>query len=148
MSQVYATQVQVLGYSTKAQTLLGLHFVPSQIQAAQETRCLVSALSPGRERVCVLSLPLSQSLDFLGVQQAHHLRHAMCLLWGADLAATLLADVNHPGSQEDLVNNWGSARSLVGDAISETGIAPRLSALAVSCLPPSLWWGMVQSTAR
>ena len=27
-SQIYATQVQVLGYSTKAQTQLGLHFVP------------------------------------------------------------------------------------------------------------------------
>ena len=27
-SQIYAAQVQVLGYSTKAQTQLGLHFVP------------------------------------------------------------------------------------------------------------------------
>ena len=31
-------------------------------------------------------------------------------------AVTLLADVNHPGSQEDLVSNWESAHSLVEDA--------------------------------
>ena len=29
---------------------------------------------------------------------------------------TLLADVNHPGSQEDVVSNWEPARSLVEDA--------------------------------
>ena len=34
---------------------------------------------------CILSLPQSQSLSFLGVQQEHRLRCAMCLLWGADL---------------------------------------------------------------
>ena len=31
-------------------------------------------------------------------------------------AATLLADVNHPGSQEDMVSNWEPAHSLVEDA--------------------------------
>ena len=55
----------------------------------------------------------------------------MCLLWGADLAATLLVDVNHPGSQDDLISHWEPARSLVGDA-------PCLPALAVACLPASL----------
>ena len=39
----------------------------------------------------------------------------MCLLWGADLT-TLLADVNHPGSQEDVVSNWEPAHSLAEDA--------------------------------
>ena len=39
----------------------------------------------------------------------------MCLLWGADLT-TLLADVNHPGSQEDVVSNWEPAPSLAEDA--------------------------------
>ena len=52
---------------------------------------------------------------------------------------TLLADVNCPGSQEDLVSNWEPAHSLVEDAISGAEIAPRLLALAVACLP--LWWG-------
>ena len=55
---------------------------PSQVQAAQVTRCLESTHSPG---VCVLLPPLSQLLGFLGVQQDHHLRCAVCLLWGADL---------------------------------------------------------------
>ena len=48
---------------------------------------------------------------------------------------TLLADVNHPGSQEDLVSNWEPAHSLVEDAILGTEIAPCLPALAVACLP-------------
>ena len=56
---------------------------PSQIRGAQMTRCLASALSPGWG--CILSPPLSQLLGFLGVQQAHLLRCAMCLFWGADL---------------------------------------------------------------
>ena len=47
------------------------------------TRCLASTLSLGGW--CILSLPQSQSLSFLGVQQEHRLRCAMCLLWGADL---------------------------------------------------------------
>ena len=56
---------------------------PSQVQAAQVTRCLASALSPGWQ--CILSHPLSQLLSFLDVQRECHLRCVMCLLWGADL---------------------------------------------------------------
>ena len=52
---------------------------------------------------------------------------------------TLLVDVNRPGSQEDLVNNWEPAHSLVEDAVSGAEIAPRLLALAVACLPFCLW---------
>ena len=37
---------------------------------------------------------------------------------------TLPADVNRPGSQEDLVNNWEPARSLVEDAVSGAKIVP------------------------
>ena len=40
---------------------------PSQVRAAQVTRCLVSALSPAGR--CVLSPPWSQPLDFMGAQQ-------------------------------------------------------------------------------
>ena len=45
---------------------LGWAFVlcPSQVRAAQVTRCLASTLSPGGP--CVLSPPRSQPLDFLG----------------------------------------------------------------------------------
>ena len=54
---------------------------------------------------------------------------------------TLLADVNHPESQEDLVSNWEPAHSLVEDAVSGAKIAPCLLALAVAHRPPCLWWG-------
>ena len=48
-------------------------------------------------------------------------------------AATLLADINHPGSQEDVVSSWEPAHSLVEDAISGAEIvaAPCLLALAL-----------------
>ena len=49
----------------------------------------------------------------------------------------LLADVNHPGSQEDLVSNWEPAHSLVEDAVSGAEFAPFLLALADTRLPPS-----------
>ena len=39
--------VPVFGYSTKAQTLLGLRFVPSLARAAQAARSLMGTLSPG-----------------------------------------------------------------------------------------------------
>ena len=55
----------------------------SQVRGAQATRCLVSTFSPGGR--CILSPPWSQPLGFLGVQWGHHLRCAVCLLWGADL---------------------------------------------------------------
>ena len=55
---------------------------PSQVGAAQATRCLESTHSPG---ACVLSPPPSQLLSFLGAQQNRRLRCAVCLLWGADL---------------------------------------------------------------
>ena len=50
-------------------------------------------------------------------------------------AVTLLADVNLPRAQEDLVSNWEPAHSLVEDAASGTEIAPCLPALAVTHLP-------------
>ena len=65
----------------------------------------------------------------LGAQREHHLRCAVCLL----------ADVNHPKSQERLVTNWEPAHSLVEDAISGAEIASCLPALAVACLPLCLW---------
>ena len=60
----------------------------------------------------------------LSVSWEPRLRCAVCLFWRTDLAATLLVDVNHPGSQEDLVSNWEPARSLVEDAVSEAEMPP------------------------
>ena len=54
---------------------------------------------------------------------------------------TLLADVNHPGFQEDLVSNWEPAHSLMEDAGSGAEIAPCLLALAVAHLPLCFWQG-------
>ena len=62
-------------------------------------------------------------------------------LGASSQAATLLADVNHPGSQEDVVSNWEPAHSLVEDAISGAEIASRLPTLAVARLPLCLQWG-------
>ena len=48
---------------------------------------------------------------------------------------TLLVDVNHPGSQEDMVSNWEPAHILLEDAVSGAKIAPCPPALAVTPLP-------------
>ena len=78
---------------------------------------------------CVLSPPPSQPLS---ASQACRVSP----LGSWSLAATLLADVNHPESQEDLVSNWEPARSLVAD-VSGAEIAPFLLALAAARLPPA-----------
>ena len=92
---------------------------------------------------CVFcALPRSEQLRQLGAWRAHcprwavHLNHlpgpthwfpgcavrsrsqVCCVspLGSRSQAATLLADVNHPGSQEDVVSNWEPAHSLVEDA--------------------------------
>ena len=59
------------------------------------------------------------------------------------LAATLLEDVSHPGSQENVVSSLEPAHSLVEDAVSGTEIAaaPCLPVLAVASLPLCLGAG-------
>ena len=63
---------RVLGTPQRRRLSWACILCPSQVQAAQATRCLASTLSPGGS--CVLSPPPSQPV-----------RCAMCLLWGADL---------------------------------------------------------------
>ena len=82
--------------------------ITSLVSAAQFPGCTKRALS----QVCCVSLLGSWSLTVI-----------------------LLVDVNHPGSQEDLVSNWEPAHSLVEDAISGAEIAPHLLALALTHLP-------------
>ena len=89
-----------------------VHLITSPVPATQFPRCVARAPS----QVC-----------------------CVCPLGSCSLAATLLADVNHPGSQEDLVSNWEPAHSLVEDAISGAEIAPCLLALAVAHLLLCLW---------
>ena len=111
---------------------------PSQVQGAQETRCLVSTLS---EVVwCLNHLPVPAT-QFPGcAARAPSQVCPVSPLGSWSLAATLLADINRPGSQEDLVSNWEPAHNLVEDAISGAKIAPCLPALAVTSLPLCLWW--------
>ena len=53
------------------------------------------------------------------------------------MAATLLADVNHPGSQEDVVSSWESAHSLVENVYLWGRDCPLLFDSGY-CLPASL----------
>ena len=63
----------------------------------------------------------------------------LCVSSREMISVTFMEDVNHPGSQEDLVRNWEPAHSLVEDAISGAKIDPRLPALSVTHLPLCLW---------
>ena len=104
---------------------------PSQVWAAQATRCLVSALSPGGW--CVLSPPWAHRCTAGALSQ--ECRVSPLGSWS--LAVTLLADVNRPGPQEDLVSNWEPAHSWVEDAISGAKFAPRWLWLSPTCLSAS-----------
>ena len=55
---------------------------PSQVRAAQVTRCLVSAVALSW-RLCLIA-SLSQRLSFPGAQQVYLLRCAVSLFWGVD----------------------------------------------------------------
>ena len=55
---------------------------PSQVRAAQVTRCWASALS--HLAMCLNHLPIGAAW-FPGAPQEHHLWCALCLLWEADL---------------------------------------------------------------
>ena len=54
---------------------------------------------------------------------------------------TILADVNYPGYQENMVSSWEPAQSLLEDAIfgAENVAAHCLQALDVANLPVCLW---------
>ena len=116
-------------------------------------------------------LPRSKMLKWPGAWWAHCPRWVICLMHLPDprrsvswvcpegtvpgvlcaplgswsQALTLLADVNSPGSQEDMVSNWQPAHSLVEDVVSgaEIGAVPCLPFLAVTHMPLCLWWGRV-----
>ena len=80
---VYTAQVQFLGFSTKPQTRLGLCFVLFPGPRSLGDQVFGENTIPGVR--CILSLPWSQLLSFLGALQEHHLRCAVCLLWWADI---------------------------------------------------------------
>ena len=56
---------------------------PSQVQTAQVTRCLASAVFSGSQ--CIFSHPWSWPLRSPGGSRQAHLWCAVCLFWGAEL---------------------------------------------------------------
>ena len=141
-----------------------MHF-PSLSCAGSGSQVLRKGTESVRHVFC--ALPRSKQLRWPGAWWAYCPRWAVCLnhlpglaprfprctgkalsqvcpvppVGGWSLAATLLADVNRPGSQEDVVSNGEPAHSLVEDAISGAKIAPCLLAQAAAHLPPCLQWG-------
>ena len=108
---------QVLLYSTKAQTRLGLRFVPSLVRAAQGIRSLTNVLSPGAVRL--LPFPSQPQLPGAPVQCA------LCLFWRADLwlrPSRQMSTIQN--LRKSLVRDWKPVCSLVGDALSEAQFAP------------------------
>ena len=115
------------------------------------------------------ALPRSEQLRWLGAWWVHSSRWTICLIhlpgpgflvfWCAaraqpqvcllsplgswSQAVIHLADVNHPGCQEDVVSNWEPACCLVEDVVSgaEIAAAPCLQSLVVARLPLCLWGG-------
>ena len=104
---------------------------PSQVRAAQVTRCFASALSQVYGTSYHLPSP-SHSVSWVHRKSAFS--SLPCVLWGADLRLNLLVDVNRPRSQENLVSNWEPPHSLVEDASC-------LPVLAAACLPLCLQQG-------
>ena len=91
-------------------TRLGLHFVPSPSRAAQGTRSLTSALSPGAAQLPSPSLP-----QFPGAL----VLCTMCLFWGADLWLQPSQQISPiQNLRKSLVRNLKPVCSLVGEAIS------------------------------
>ena len=102
------------------------------------TRCLASSLS----QLGGVSYHLPGPSPLVSwVRHESTTSDVPCVSSAELIFATLLVDVNCPGSQEDLVSNWEPAHSLVEDAISGAEIASCLPALAVACLPLCLWCG-------
>ena len=94
----------------------------SQVRAAQVTWCLATAHSPGGAASLSTSLVPAAQLPGCAAGAPSQVCH-VSPLGSSSLPATLLVDVNHPGSQENLVSNWEPARSLVEDAVSGAEIA-------------------------
>ena len=107
---------------------------PSQVQAAQATKCLASTFSPSGWCVITSQVPVTQ---FPGSA----ISGVLCVSSGE-----LISDCDPPGRcqpsriPEDLVSNWEPTRSLVEGTISGGEIAPCLLALAVTRLPLCLQW--------
>ena len=89
-----------------------MRFVPFPVLSSSGDRVLGECTVPGGQ--CILITSLVQPLGFPGVLRKHHLRCAICLLWGADLR--LRNSWQMSTIQENMVSNWEPAHSLMEDA--------------------------------
>ena len=130
----------VLSYSARAQTQLGICFVTFQDPSSSGNQVLSKCTVPGGLCILIISPVLAAWFPGCAMRTLSQVCH-MSPLGSWCWAATVLVDVNHPGSQEDMVGNWEPAHSLVEDAISASEIAasPCLPVLAFTHLPFCLW---------
>ena len=96
---------------------LGMHFMPFPGLSISGDQVLCDHTVPGGLCVLITSPVLAARWPWC----AARVRSQVCRmspLKNSSQAATLLADVNHPGSQEDAVSSWEPAHSLVENAVS------------------------------
>ena len=106
--------IHVLKYSTKAQTQLGVHFVPFPDPSISDDQVLGVCIIPGGPCVLITYPVPATWFARCATKALSQLCHVSPLgSWSP--AATLLEDVHHPVSQEDMVSNWEPAHSLVED---------------------------------
>ena len=116
----------------KAQTRLGLRFVPFPGRSSSGDQVLGERTLPGGQ--CVLSPPASQPLSFLGVQWECHLGCAVCLLWGADL---WLRPSWQMSTLQDPRKTWLATGSLLAVWWRVPSLGPRLPLAFRLWLPPA-----------
>lgn len=103
---------------------------PFQVKAAQATGCFTNSLfQVGCASYAPPPVPV---VSFLTALREHCPN-----VWKLISGQTLLANVNHPRSQEDVVSNWGPAHTLAEDVVSgaEIAVAPLPSASGFPHLP-------------
>ena len=81
-SQVQVIQVQILGYSTKAPTGLGLSFVPLPGPNSSDYQVLGEHSLPGGQ--CILITSTVPDAQFPGCAMRVPSHVCQCLLWGGD----------------------------------------------------------------
>ena len=104
----------------------------SQVRAAQATRCLASALSPGGAVGLITSS--SQPLGFLSAHWEHCLRCAMCLLWADDL---WLRPSWWMSTVQDPRKTLFATGSLLTVWYRMPSLGPRLPLTGSGCRPPA-----------
>ena len=95
-----------------------MHFVPFPGSSSSGGQVLGKCTVPGGPCVLITSPVLASWCPRCAARAPSQVCHVggVSPLGSCSQAATLLADVNRPGSQEDMVSKWEPARSLVEDA--------------------------------